>query len=102
MKEFTGSTYLRRESHWNLAQQDDFDYLLVSGYIHDCVRYSLALYPSGHHLNDLGLCVNQWLRLSDLIDRKLFMEESTINGGEKGSDANYACTLVHQTMQIGR
>ena len=79
--------YLRRESHWNLTGQDDFDYMLASGDIHNYVRYLLTLYPSGQHIPDLGLRVDQWLHLYDLIDHELFLEEITINGGEKGSEA---------------
>ena len=78
-----------------MAQQDDFDYLLASGDIHAYVRYFLTLYPSDHHLPDLGLRVDQWLQLYDLIDHELFMEEITINGGEKGSDAIKARTSSH-------
>ena len=87
--------YLRRESHWNVAQQDDFDDLVASGGIHAYVCYLLTLYPSAHHLPDLGLCVNQWLQLYDLIGHELNMEEITINGGEKGSDAIEARTSSH-------
>ena len=75
-----------------MAQQDDFDYLLASGDIHAYVRYLLTLYPSGHHLRDLGLRVDQWLQLCDLIDHELFMGEITINGGGKGSNAIEART----------
>ena len=84
--------YLRRESHWNLTRQDDFDYMLSSGDIHDYVRYLLTLYPSGQHIPDLGLRVDQWLQLYDLRDHELFLEEIAFNGGEKGSEAITART----------
>ena len=87
--------YLRRESHWNLTRQDDFDYMRSSGDIHDYVHYLLTLYPSGQHIPDLGLRVDQWLQLYDLIDIELFLEEITLNGGEKDSEAIAARTSSH-------
>ena len=70
-----------------MTRQHDFDYMLASGDIHDYVRFLRTLDPTGQHIPDLGLRVDQWLQLYDLIDNKSILEEMTMNGGEKGSNA---------------
>ena len=69
--------------------------MLSSGDIHGYVRFLRTLDPTGQHIPDLGLRVDQWLQLYDLIDQESFIEEITMNGGEKGSNAICARTSIH-------
>ena len=74
--------------------------MLSSGDIHDYVRFLRTFEPIGQHIPDLGLRVDQWLQLYDIIDQESFIEEITMNGGEKGSNAIRARTSIHTDRNI--
>ena len=83
-----------------MTRQHDFDFMLSSGDIHGCVRFLRTLDPTGQHIPDLGLRVDQWLQLYDLIDQESFIEEITMNGGEQGSNVICARTSIHTDWNI--
>ena len=64
------------------------------------MRVLRILDPTGQHIPDLGLCVDQRLQLYDIIDQELFIEEITMNGEDKGSNAIRACTSIHTDWNI--
>ena len=74
--------------------------MLSSGDICDYVHVLRTLDPSGQHIPDLGLCVDQWLQSYDLIDQESSIEEITMNGGEKGSNAIRARASIHTDWNI--